>query len=86
MVDPYMAAKTTLNIDEKLLARAKALAARNGTTLTALVEEALRARLAPRPAVRGAFQLELHTVRGAAPPAVDVADRLALYDLLDDGR
>lgn len=43
-----MAVKTTLNLDERLLARAKALALREGTTLTALVEQALQARLAPR--------------------------------------
>ena len=40
--------KTTLDIDDHLLERAKRQAAAQGTTLRALVEEALRARLAPR--------------------------------------
>ncbi|HKU41770.1 MAG TPA: DUF6364 family protein [Polyangiales bacterium] len=79
-----MAGKTTLNIDERLLARAKALALREGTTLTAIVEEALRARLAPRPKGDQAFEFSLPTVKGTAPPSVDIADREAVFDLLDD--
>lgn len=77
-------AKTTLNLDERLLARAKALALREGTTLTALVEEALRARLAPRPKSGTPIELSLPTVKGVAPPNLDIADREALFDLLDD--
>ena len=30
-----------------------------------------------------AFKLELRTVRGEAPPNVDISDREALYDVLD---
>ncbi len=30
-----------------------------------------------------AFKLELTTVRGEAPPNVDISDREALYDVLD---
>jgi hypothetical protein len=81
----HMAAvKTTLNLDERLLARAKALALREGTTLTAIVEQSLRARLAPRPASASAEAFDLPTVKGTAPPNVDVADRDALFDELDD--
>lgn len=76
--------KTTLNIDERLLARAKALAAREGTTLTAVVEDALRARLAPRPKGARSFRLELPTVKGLAPPSIDVADRSALFEAFDE--
>lgn len=82
-----MAGKTTLNIDARLLARAKALALREGTTLTAIVEQALRARLAPRPKGGQAGQLRefsLPTVKGTSPPNVDIADREAVFDLLDD--
>jgi len=80
----HMAVKTTLNLDQRLLARAKALALREGTTLTAIVEQALRARLAPRPSNPVARGFELPTVRGTAPPNVDIADREALFDLLDE--
>ncbi|MDQ3710158.1 MAG: type II toxin-antitoxin system VapB family antitoxin [Actinomycetota bacterium] len=41
--------KTTLNLDDELLRRAKRRAAARGTTLTALVEEGLRAALVEPP-------------------------------------
>ena len=78
--------KTTLEIDDRLLERAKQHAATRGTTLRAVVEEALRARLTPRPEVRARYRFSPPTVRGSSPPALDVADRNALYDLLDDRR
>ena len=79
-----MAVKTTLNLDERLLARAKALALREGTTLTAIVEQSLRARLAPRPRGARLDEFTLPTVKGAAPPNVDISDREALFDALDE--
>lgn len=78
--------KTTLNLDDELLERAKALAKSEGITLTALFEDALRARLATRPTGRQAFKLEVPVVRGTRPPSLDVADRGALYDLAESGR
>jgi hypothetical protein len=80
----HMAVKTTLNLDERLLARAKALALREGTTLTAIVEESLRARLAPRPRTGKPGEFDLPSVSGTAPPNVDITDREALFDVLDD--
>lgn len=41
--------RTTLNIDDELMKAAKIAAIREGTTLTALVEEALRERISPTP-------------------------------------
>ncbi len=41
--------KTTLNLDDDLLRRAKSSALAAGKTLTAFVEDALRAQLTPRP-------------------------------------
>ena len=78
--------KTTLDIDDRLLERAKRQASASGTTLRAVVEDALRARLAPRPAQRAQYRFDPPTIRGTKPPAVDVADRSRLYDLLDDRR
>jgi hypothetical protein len=75
--------KTTLDLDDRLLERAKRLAADEGTTLRAVVEDALRARLAPRPARHAAYRFEPPIVQGTRAPAVDVADRQALYDVLD---
>ena len=78
--------KTTLDIEDRLLERAKSHAASHGTTLRAVIEDALRARLAPRPEGRAKYRFAPPTVAGSRPPAVDVADRNALYDLVDDRR
>jgi hypothetical protein len=75
--------KTTLELDDRILERAKRLAAEQGTTLRAIVEDALRARLAPRPTRAEPYQFAPPIVHGTAPPRVDVADRQALYDHLD---
>jgi len=78
--------KTTLEIDDRLLARARRHASAHGMTLRAVVEEALRARFAPKPEARARYSFSPPIVRGSRPPAVDVADRNELYDLLDDRR
>ena len=78
--------KTTLDLDARLLSEAKRRAAAAGTTLKAFVEEALRGRMATRSVAPAEYRLELPVVRGKRPPAVDVADRRALYDLLDGRR
>lgn len=76
--------KTTLDLDDKLLERAKREAAMRGTTLRAVVEEALSARLAPRPAALPRYRFRPPIVKGTRPPTLDVADREALFDLLDE--
>ena len=53
--------KTTLNLNDLLLTRAKRHAARSGVTLTRFVEDALRARLAEDDRPKLAFELELVT-------------------------
>jgi Arc/MetJ family transcription regulator len=75
--------KTTIEIDDELLRRVKQQAGAGGMTLRTFVEEALRARLLPRPRGRDRFQLDLPVVEGTAPPAVDISDRNALYDLME---
>ena len=74
--------KTTLNLNDHILRRAKSRARRDGVTLTRFVEDALRASLID-PETDGAFKPELNVVRGHAPPNVDISDRDALYDVLD---
>lgn len=75
--------KTTLNLDDEILIRAKQLAAERHMTLTSFVENALREALAP--AGRPAFHLKLPTMGGDRPPRVDPSDRSALYDLMEQG-
>jgi Arc/MetJ family transcription regulator len=78
--------KTTLDLDDRLLREAKRRAAASGTTLRAFVEDALRSRLLPRPARGRRFRLKLPVVTGTRPPAVDVSDRRALYDFMEQRR
>lgn len=75
--------KTTLNLNDRVLLKAKGRAARDGITLTRLVEDALRARLAVAQNLKAPFRLRLKTVKGDRPPNVDICDRDALYDVID---
>ena len=54
--------KTTLDLDDELLVRAKALAAREGRSLTGLIEDGLRLRLRSRRQGAGkvAYYLSTH--------------------------
>jgi len=75
--------KTTLDMDDELLRRAKKQAAEDGVTLRTFVEEALRARMLPAMSSREPFRLALPVIEGHGAPAVDIADRDALYDLME---
>ncbi len=56
--------KTTIEIGSTLLKEAKRAAAREGSTLRALVEEGLRSALASRRKASRPFKLKLVTVKG----------------------
>jgi hypothetical protein len=74
--------KTTLNLDEQLMRDVKQLAAAQGRTLTSVVETALR-DLLQRSTEKPDNTFDFPVVRGGGPPKVDVADRDALYDLME---
>ena len=75
--------RTTIRIDDRLLAAAKAQAAKSGRTLTALIEDALRADLARRDQPRRSAP-ELPVSRGGRlRPGVDLDDGVALLDLME---
>jgi hypothetical protein len=73
--------KTTLNLDDELLREAKKRAAEEGTTLTHVVEEGLRAVLDEEPHSEP-YVFDFPTVDGGQL-LVDPADRDALYDLME---
>ncbi|MGH2758827.1 MAG: DUF2191 domain-containing protein [Actinomycetota bacterium] len=73
--------KTTLNLDDELLLRAKKRAAERGVTLTRFVEDALRDVLLARPT--GSYRFTWKSERGKSRPAVDPADRDALFEFLE---
>jgi hypothetical protein len=75
--------RTTLDLDDNLLNAARHRAADQGTTLTAVVEQALAAALAPRPRGQTPYKLRWKTHRGRLLPGVDIADRNSLFDAMD---
>jgi hypothetical protein len=76
--------RTTLNIDDLLIREAKKKAAETGKTLTAVIEDALRHELAGETVAAAAFSLEFPTVKGTRLPMVDVADRDALLNFMEN--
>lgn len=68
--------KTTLNIDDSVMARLRREAARSGRTMSELVEMALHQLLQSRPNEVALLELPSFDSGGAL---VDVADRDALY-------
>jgi hypothetical protein len=75
--------RTTIDINDRLLAEAKSLAAERGFSLKALVEEALRERLQGRANGRR-VAVELPTYSGnGLQPGVDLTDSAALLEVMD---
>ncbi len=75
--------RTIISLDDALHRRAKTYAARHGTTLTALVEEALRARLAERGGKRRP-PVRLPTFKGQGLQSGLSLDAMGtIYDRLD---
>lgn len=76
--------RTTVRLDPHLLAEAKKHAVETGTTLTAVLERALRESLARRRERVAAPPLRLKTCKGSGLRAgVDLDDSAALADLMD---
>lgn len=76
--------RTTVNIDEALLRRAKELAARRGRPLGDVIDDALRVLLAERRPESGSG-VTLPVFGGSGlQPGVDLEDKDALATLLGD--
>ena len=76
--------RTTVRLDEHLLAEAKKHAAESGSTLTAVLEDALRESLARRKAQAKEKPVRLKTVKGGGVrPGVDLDDSASLLELMD---
>jgi hypothetical protein len=75
--------RTTVRLNDDLLAAAKQRAAAEHTTLTALIEDSLRRTLVSHPA-RGATRLMIRPFGDAELlPGADLDDSVALRDLMD---
>jgi len=78
--------KTTLDISDPLLREARKIAAREGTTLRALVEQGLRKIIADRKAARP-FRLHIVTFNGQGlVPELRDADWDKIRDLVYESR
>ena len=78
--------KTTLNINDVLLADAKALAARQHTSLTRLIEEGLQLRLRSGAASKKAAKVKIPVFRGRGGLAtgVDPCSNQSMLDAADN--
>lgn len=76
--------RTTLDIDENLLRKAKERARKTHRTLTGVIEDSLRQTLTGTPpGTAPAHTCALKTVRGVLLPGVDVSDRDSLYERME---
>ncbi len=77
--------RTTITISEQVYRAAKARAATTSQTVSQVIEDAVREALRPKPADRGTIA-ELPVFGGSGVlPGVDLANRAALLDAMDDG-
>jgi hypothetical protein len=77
--------KTTLDIRDELLARAKELAARKRTSLTKIIEEALALRLRrPRAPRRTLVPLPVSRRTGGLVNGIDGTSNRSLLDAADE--
>lgn len=77
--------KTTLDLDDELLVRARAQAARERKSLTSLIEEGLRLRLRRRgPTRTGAASLAVFRGEGGLMKGVDPLSNRSLLEAADD--
>jgi hypothetical protein len=76
--------RTTVRLDDELLAEVKQQAVRSGSTLTSTIEQALREMLQRRHEMRSLPPVEIPTWgHGGLRPGVDLDNSAALLDLLE---
>jgi hypothetical protein len=76
--------RTTINLPDDLILRAKKAALEADTTLTEFIADALRVSLAERPQKRRERALKINpSGKGGVLPGVDLDDTSALLDIMD---
>jgi len=76
--------RTTINLPDELIQRAKKAALEADTTLTEIIENALRESLARRSQKKPRGEFKLTTSgQGGLQPGVNLDDTSALLDLMD---
>jgi len=76
--------RTTINISDRLLERAKKKALESGRTLTSIIEDALRESFAPnKTAAKGPVRITTYG-RDGLLPGVDLDDSASLLDVMEE--
>jgi hypothetical protein len=76
--------RTMVHLDDMLHREAKSYAAKHNTTLAALIEDALRLRLAARKRSKGVKRITLPIFRGdGLQPGISLDDMDTIYDRMD---
>lgn len=79
--------RTTIAIDDHLLASAKRRARRRGLTLGQLIEEALRLDLSLRRAGKQVHpDVPVFKGKGGVRPGIDLSSNRAMLEVLDEGQ
>ncbi len=77
--------RTTIRLDDELLAAAKRYAADTGQSLTSVLDAALRQMLAQREQIQKRPPVRLKTVTGRGPKrGVDLDDSASLLELMEN--
>jgi predicted transcriptional regulator len=77
--------RTTISIDDSLLAKAKRVAAETGRSLSAVIDDALQESLNRRGEdARQATEVVLPSFEGRLLPGTDLDNSAALRDIMDD--
>ena len=82
LVDMYIRMRTTVDVSDELMRRAKKRAADKGVPLREVMETALRRYLSTRRR-GGQYKLRWTPVAGKVQPGVKLDDRDSLFDLID---
>ena len=77
--------RTTINISEQVYREAKARAATTSQTVSEVIEDAVREALRPKPSDQASIAALPVFGGSGVLPGVDLADRAALLDAMDDG-
>jgi hypothetical protein len=75
--------KTTLNLNDTLLAEAKALAVQQRTSLTRLIEEGLQLRLRSCPPQKKSVRLPVYPGKGGLASGLDGLSNKAMLNTVD---
>ena len=74
---------TTLNLNDDLVAQAKAVATKERISLTKMIEEGLILRLRRRRPARKLADLPVSSKRGGLRPGIDATGNQSLFDAAD---